>query len=304
MNIRDYFVPAPGTYVALYNYYYTADRLNDADGDRIRSVTINPPGGGSGVTVDVDVDIDLVAFSPTAMWVTDVESLGIRYGAVITQTIVNTNLDAALSTITGRGGHTNSGSFGLGDLFVQPVWIGKTLDHWDFALAYGFYAPTGKYDTETVTLPLIGPVRTESSDSIGSGYWTQQVQTSVAWYPMADQGTAVVVALTYETNGEKQHFDITPGDVATLNWGISQYLPLNDNLLLEIGPAGYDTWQITHDSGSAANGNLDEVHAIGGQIGLSYLPWNASLNLVAYDEYAAKDRFEGASIALNFAMKI
>ena len=84
----------------------------------------------------------------------------------------------------------------------------------------------------------------------------------------------------------------------------SQFLPLNQNLLLEIGPSGYNTWQITRDSGGAANGHLDQVYAVGGQLGVTYLPWNASLNLVAYNEYAAKDRFEGASIALNFAMKI
>ena len=304
MNIRDYLVPAAGTYAALYNYYYTTDQLNDAHGGKVDSTTIDPPGGGPGVTLGVDVNVDLVAFSPTLMWVTNVESLGIKYGAVVTQTVVNTSLDASLSTVTGRGGHTDSGTVGLGDLFVQPLWLGKTTEHWDFALSYGFYAPTGKYDTETVTLPLIGPVRVESSDNIGSGYWTQQLQTAVAWYPMAEQGTAVVAALTYETNGKKQHFDITPGDVVTLNWGVSQYLPLNEHFLLEVGPAAYDTWQVTHDSGSAANGNLDEVHAVGGQLGVSYLPWNASLNLVAYNEYAAKDRFEGASIALNFAMKI
>ena len=301
MNIRDYLVPASGTYVALYNYYYTTSQLNDANGDKVHSVTLGPSGG---ISVGIDVNVDIVAFSPTAMWVTNIESLGVKYGAVITQTFVNTSLNASLATVTGRGGHTNSDSVGLGDLFVQPLWIGKTLEHWDFALAYGFYAPTGKYDTETITLPLIGPVSVESSDNIGSGYRTQQVQTSVAWYPMADQGTAVVAALTYETNGKKQHFDIRPGDVMTLNWGISQFLPLNQNLLLEIGPSGYETWQITRDSGSAANGHLDQVYAVGGQIGVSYLPWNASLNLVAYNEYAAKDRFEGASIALNFAMKI
>jgi hypothetical protein len=39
-----------------------------------------------------------------------------------------------------------------------------------------------------------------------------------------------------------------------LSWGISQYLPLkkDQTLLLEAGPAGYSSWQITDDSGSAA----------------------------------------------------
>ena len=29
MDTRDYFVPDPGFYAALYNYFYTTDRYND-----------------------------------------------------------------------------------------------------------------------------------------------------------------------------------------------------------------------------------------------------------------------------------
>jgi Putative MetA-pathway of phenol degradation len=94
----------------------------------------------------------------------------------------------------------------------------------------------------------------------GFGFWTHQFQGAVTWYPMTNKGTAVVIALTYETNGKKEDFDLTPGDNLTLNWGISQFLPLKKDmsLLLEVGPAGYDTWQITHDTGSAATNTRDQ----------------------------------------------
>jgi hypothetical protein len=39
----------------------------------------------------------------------------------------------------------------VGDMFVQPLWLGWNSKHWDFALGYGFYAPLGRYDTETVS---------------------------------------------------------------------------------------------------------------------------------------------------------
>ncbi len=61
-------MPDPGFYGVLYNYYYTTDRLNDADGNEIDSVTINP-GPGPGVTLDVDVDVDAYAIAPTLIWV-------------------------------------------------------------------------------------------------------------------------------------------------------------------------------------------------------------------------------------------
>jgi hypothetical protein len=82
-------------------------------------------------------------------------------------------------------------------------------------------------------------------------------------------------------------------------------LSKDQKLLLEIGPAGYSSWQITNDSGSAAANPAvrDEVHAVGGQIGVTYIPWNASLNFHYFYEFAAEDRFQGQSIGLNLAIK-
>ena len=304
MNIRDYFVPEPGFYGAVYNYFYTTDRLNDRNGDKISTVTIER-GRGVDVTVGVEVSVDMYVLAPTLIYVVDVGLLGIRYGALITPTFANANLDAALSAAAGRGGNVGTDSFGVGDLFVQPIWLGKTLPHWDFAFAYGFYAPVGKYGTETVTLPVVGPVETEASDSLGFGFWTNQLQGSIAWYPWADKRLAVATALTYETNGKKQDFDLTPGDNLTFNWGLSQFLPLKQDqtLLLEVGPAGYDTWQITDDTGSIATNVRDEVHAVGGQLGLAYLPWHAALTFHGFYEFAAKDRFQGESFGISLSKK-
>jgi hypothetical protein len=73
--------------------------------------------------------------------------------------------------------------------------------------------------------------------------------------------------------------------------------------LLEIGLAGYDSWQTTEDSGRDANSIRDQVHAIGGQIGLTYVPWNLVLSFDAFYEYAAEDRFQGQSYGLSIAKK-
>jgi hypothetical protein len=91
-----------------------------------------------------------------------------------------------------------------------------------------------------------------------------------------------------------------------LNWGVSEYLPLkrDETLLLEIGPVGYDSWQITDDTGSAAlnPGVHDDVHGVGVQVGSTYTPWNAALNLRYIYEYAATDRFKGQSFGVNLAI--
>jgi hypothetical protein len=305
MNIRDYLVPEPGFYFALYNYYYETERLNDSHGDRSSTVTVDPPLPGPGVTLDVDLDLQMYVLAPALMWVTDIEPLGIKYGALVTPTFANASVHAAVSTLRGRGGTFDMGTFGMGDLFVQPLWLGLTLEHFDFALAYAFYAPVGRYDTEVRTLSVVGPVKVEESDNLGYGFWTHQFQGAAAWYPMDNKGTAIVNALTFETNSKKEGFDLTPGDALTYSWGISQYLPLtrDQSLLLEIGPAGYDTWQITKDTGSAGRGERDQTHAVGGQLGLTYVPWATLVNFHGFAEFHSETRSQGFSLGLNVAKK-
>jgi hypothetical protein len=158
----------------------------------------------------------------------------------------------------------------------------------------------------SITLPRLGTIKAEALDNIGLGFWTQQTQVAGYWYPWATKATALGVGLTHEVHGEKEDFDITPGQNLTVNWGISQYLPLTSDqtLLLEIGPAGYDSWQVTEDSGDDVRFHArDEVHAVGGQLGLTYVPWTLVLNFHYFHEYEAVDRFEGDVSGLTVAKK-
>lgn len=299
-------MPEQGLYGAIYNYYYTTDQFNDRSGDRVTSVTVNPR-GGQGVTLEADVSVDMYAVAPTLIYVTEVNAIGIKYGGLISPTFANASLEAALSIASRRGGKVDSSNFSMGDIFVQPVWLGKSIDYWDFALAYGFYAPIGKYNTETVPLPGGASIRTEAKDNIGFGFWTHQFQGSAAWYPWSDKRMAVVTTLTYEIHGEKEDFDLTPGENLTFNWGISQFLPLREDksILLEIGMAGYHGWQVSDDSGrDAVNQDVhDQVHAVGLQLGLALLPWQTVLSFHGFYEYEAEDRFQGQSYNLSLSKK-
>ncbi len=306
LNIRDYLVPEKGVYGGMYTYLYTTDRLNDGSGEEVGSIPAAPR-GGQGLTPEVDVDVDIFVLAPTFIYATELPSLAIRYAGLISPTFADASLEAALSLATGQGGLVDSSSLGIGDMFVQPVWLGKPLDHWDLSLAYGFYAPIGKYATETLTLPGGASVTTEAKDNIGYGFWTHQIQGAVAWYPWTDRRMAVVSALTYEIHDSKEDFDLTPGDNFTVNWGVSQFLPLQEDksLLLEVGVAGYHSWQVSDDSGrdAADPGVHDQVHAIGLQLGFAHLPWQTVMNVHGFYEYEAKDRFQGLSCGLNLTKK-
>ena len=302
-NIRDLVVPEPGLYANVYNYYYSTDRVNDANGHEVNSVTI---GHDPGLTVGIKPDIDVYVLAPALIWVTPWEILGARYAAFILPTFANASVAAALEAETGRGSEPDTSQFGVGDLYVQPLWLGWPLEHWDFSLSWGFYAPTGKYDVETVTYPVIGDRKVEAADNIGLGFWTNQFQGAVAWYPWTNKATAVTLALAYEINSDKASFDLTPGDNLTLNWGISQYLPLSADMhwLTEIGPAGYDTWQVNADSGSdVTSKTLDQVHGVGWQVGVTNAKWMTVLNLHYFYEVEAQDRFQGHVLGVSIAQK-
>jgi hypothetical protein len=307
MNLRDYLMPAePGIYGVLYNVVYTSDRLNDRDNDEIRSVHV----GGSGPLgrdVKVEVDLDLYALAPTVVWVSDWKVLGARYGAFLSPTFTNASVNASLGNQGTLGREANNDSFGVGDLLVQPLWFGWDVPHVGASLAYGFYAPVGQYDTRPVTLPDGSTVRVESPDNLGYGYWTHQFQAAGAWYPWADKRMAVVLAGTYEINENKRDYDLTAGDVFTLNWGVSQYLPLSkdQSWLAELGITGYDNWQVSEDRGSDASSDAqDNDHAAGFQTAVANVPWDAAISLHYFYEFAADDRLQGHVIGISLAKKL
>jgi hypothetical protein len=300
MDIRDYFVPDPGFYGALYNYFYTTDRYNDQNGNRVNSTTL-PGGSGS----PVSVNLDMYVLAPAFIWVSPWKILGAKYGLDVVPTFANSSLDAIASTVRSRGGSATQATFAPGDLFVQPVWLGWSFSHWDLSAAYGFYAPVGKYSTDAVSTP-VGTVNVPASDNIGLGFWTQQFQGAAAWYPWTNRATAVTAVLTWEYNSQQEGTGITYGQNLWLNWGISQYLPLtkDDKLLLEIGPAGYYEWQVSSDTGGTSNPNSrTRVGGIGGQLGVTYVPWNLILNFRGFYEYYADERVQGSSFSINLVKK-
>lgn len=285
-NIRDLLVPAePGFYYAQYHFLYTANAFHDRNGNEVDSINVG------GATLNIDADVNAFAIAPTFLWVSPWEILGARYGAYAAPTLGNTSFQASLRTETGFGRSTDDSSFAPGDLFVQPVWLGWSGKHFDATVGYGFYAPVGKYEDG-------------ATDNVGLGFWTHQFQVAGAWYPVETRMLAVTFAGTFEIHSEKTDVDITPGERFSLNYGISQYIPLNKGptWMGEIGVIGFSQWEVGKDSGSAVNpvtNVRDQVHAIGVQAGATYLPWEAGLTFHYLHEYDAEARFEGEYFGLT-----
>jgi len=300
--------------------------------------TISTPGGNVEVKasitgtarlradVDLDVQCDSRGIVPAFIYVSDWKILGARYAAYVAVPAVynrlkvdlrsNLQLDLGLTgtvTLTGPGGQTIERSGGvassysrqystavdesqtsLGDIFVQPVWLGWNGKHFAASLAYGLYTPTGKYDVGAL-------------DNTGLGYWTHQFQASGAWYPWEHQATALHLIATYELHSNKEDVDVRPGSRLTLNYGISQFLPLkkDQTILAELALKGYNQWQVSDDSGSDARvpDVHDRVFGYGVQLGTVFVKYNATVALRWMHEYGARDHFQGDYWGLNFAVK-
>ncbi len=117
------------------------------------------------------------------------------------------------------------------------------------------------------------------------------------------RGSALVLAGVYEIHHNKEDIDIRPGSHVTLNYGVSQFLPVNKTVLVELGVLGYGQWQVTRDSGSDAFNKKvkDRIYGIGLQGSLTHLPWKAQLSFHWLHEFKAEDRFEGDSFNFTLA---
>jgi hypothetical protein len=276
--------------------------------------------------VDLDVQYDSSAIAPTFIYVSNWEILGAKYAAYVSVPAMKNRLKADIkadvqldlglvgtASLTGPGGTMIERSTGvartftreysagvddeltsLGDIFVQPVWLGWSGKHFAASFGYGLYIPTGNYDVSAL-------------DNTGMGFWTNQFQAAGAWYPWENQGTALTLTATYELNSDKEDKDVRPGSRFTLNYGVSQYLPLNKDqtILAEVGLCGYNQWQVSDDSGTDVRepGVHDQVFGYGVQLGLAFVKWDATIALRWMNQYSARDNFQGDSIGVNFAIK-
>lgn len=306
-NIRDFLVPGPGSYASWYSYFYRSSQFNGQNGDKLSSFLV-PTNSGQSVPVNLNVDVFMTVQTPFYMWVAPWKILGGKYSVYVAPEFSNTNLNVAATTARNVGGAVGVGSFGMGDPQLQPIWLGWTTHHWDFALGDGVYVPIGKYSTQTLTGPGGNSITIASPDNIGLGFWENQVQGAGAWYPDTTHATAVVAALTWEIAGEKRDLNYTPGQQLTLNWGFSQYLPLprSQILLWELGIAGYDSWQVTKTTGAGFTGpnTLNSVNAVGGELDLTNPQAVLTLTVHGFYEYSAVSRLRGPSFGISLGGKL
>ncbi|MCX6895636.1 MAG: transporter [Verrucomicrobia bacterium] len=176
-------LPPPGFYLRDYNAFYTADRVNFANGDKI----------------PVDFDAFIYANVIRGIWVSDWHVLGGNFAADVLVPLQYTSI-----SINGA----RQSRFGLADICVEPAVLSWHGDRWDAALAYAFWAPTGESEL--------------GSAKPGKGFWGHMITAGATVYLDKEKTWAVSALNRYELNHEEKDTHITPGNQWTLEWGISK----------------------------------------------------------------------------------
>lgn len=313
-GVRDYLIPSDkGFSLFVYNRYYAGDSFREPGGSKFDSLSVSgtatqniniqhkliPVTVTGNVTADFDFSVNKFSQSLDLTWVPDVKFFGADYALVIapswgySRVKVKAKADAACTISVGGKSVSLSANgsdeimeqnTGLGDLYVQPLWLAWRDKHYDIGLSYGFYAPTGYYNKKDIA-------------NIGFGFWTQQLQANLCYYPFTSQATAFVIRPTYEWNSRKIHEDVTPGQTITFEYGVSQYIQQR----AEIGVLGYNQLQLTGERGSASTDKsaLSYTAGIGALLNWWVVEKKCSLTAKFNEEYGTKFNFQGYACSLN-----
>jgi len=261
-------LPPPGFYVRDYNLFYTADRLNTPSGSQ----------------APLDFDAFVYANVLRGIWISNCKVLGGYFGMDALVPFIYTDLSIKQC---GKPIYDHA-NFGVGDICFEPAtlsWHGK---QWDAAIGYSFWAPTGDSQPGTA--------------KPGKGFWTQMLTAGGTFYFDQEKTWALSALNRYEFNLAEKDTDITPGQVWTLEWGLSKAL----SKTLDVGVAGYYQLQTTKDSGGASATRdvaRDQVAAIGPEI-VMFCPKLGLFTSLRYNyEFCAEDRPQGHTATLTLTKR-
>lgn len=253
-------LPPPGVYARDYNYCYWSGQFND------------PSGNDSHVP---NADVLTYANIPRVIWITDTKVLGGFVGVDGLLPLVYQSVKA--------GGFDDS-TFGIGDLFIEGTLSWHTKQ-FDFAIGSGVWAPTGDSASPLTT-------------RIGKGFWTFMQTAGATWYMDEAKSWSVSALGRYEINTEHRDTHATPGQVCTLEWGISKGVCKE----AELGVVGYYQQQVTADCDSTTSGR-NRVAAVGPEIS-TMLPKQMLFISLRYNyEFMAENRAQGSAVTLTLTKR-
>lgn len=268
-------MPPPGFYYRLYNMFYTADSVRNNHGDKI----------------NVDFNIDSFMEVHRFLYATDFKILGGRYAVDISVPLINLDFSVKneqrirlpdMTTYNLDFSITDS-TFGVSDIVVDPMFLTWDGDRYQVTAGVGVYIPVGKYDHK-------------DPSSVGKGFWTFAPGIGATFFLDEAKTWTFSTGLAYEIHTKQRQTDVTPGNHFHVGWGLGKQF----GKYLQVGAAGYDSWQITKDKGPSASANKTTAHAAGPEIVVSIPKLDSEVSLRSLWEYANKNGAQGNITVLTW----
>lgn len=260
-GIKGASLPPPGLYFRDYTFFYTADRFKNG-----------PP----------EFDITACLNAPRLIWMTDWKLFGADYGMDVIVPFGYMDWDAGVPGATAGDSY-----FGLGDIQIEPLLLSWHLPQMDLAAGYAVWAPTGDFS----------PGR---PDLLAKGFWSHMLTFGGTIYLDSEKSWALSLLNRYEFCHEQEQTDIRPGQVYTLEFGLSKAITPT----FDVGIVGYWQQQTTDDKGAAATSTKnDRKLGLGAEVsGVCPLTGLLASARYAY-EFDAVDRPEGHLFALTLTKR-
>lgn len=258
-------IPPPGFYLRDYNLAYFSDRLHDAHGDK------RP----------VDFEAFVYANAIRPIWITDFKILGANYGCDVLVPFLYKNVKVA---------NNRDDTFNLGDIFIEPITLSWHWQRADAGIGYGIWAPTGNVDRGSLT------------GGTGQDTWTHMVSAGGTVYFDAEKTWALSALARYEISHESDDYNITPGDVLSLEGGLSKAFSPN----FEAGVWAYYQGQVTRDeadAGVSVSREKDQVVGVGPEAVWFWQKAGLFVSLRYAYEVLAEDRPQGHRGTLTLTKK-
>ena len=238
----------------------------------------------NGDTSALNFDLDLLADLNLVAYTTKANFLGANVGMAVAGPIVNTPV-----SLPNLG--ANVSPTGIGDIYFEPINLGWKGQRADTKLAYGFIAPTGRFDS-------VG------TDTTTTDFWGHQITLASTIYLEKTKLTQFSFSTNWEFHHKKRHEDVKVGNNMTLEAGVGKiFIKHGGKQLLQFGGVGYAEFQLTNDSGSGVPlltaDNKDRVFAIGPEFGVILPTKKLSFMVRVLPEFGARNRTQGVTVAVG-----
>lgn len=256
-------LPPPGLYYLMYNLFYSADDLQDKDGNS------QPIGFKADVFVN---NHRLIHVTEKKLWGADIAW--------------NISIPFVHSEIKIKAAGIDENETKLGDIFIEPFVMEWHEPQWDLGWNYGLAIPTGDRDDDNPALP-------------GKEFWTHYLGFAGTWFPDKEKKWSASVLGRYETHTKRKGIDITAGDAFSFEWGVGKNIGLWE--VGFSGYASWQVTDDSGKDVTYPK-TRDRIFGIGPELHYFFPSYGFGIQFRHWSEFGARDRSEGQITTLTLVI--